>query len=128
MFDIPFSELFIIAIVALVVLGPKHLPEVARTVGGFVRRVRRFIDEARQELGGEMSGGQLEEFRALRDELAETKRWAEQSSRDAWDSLTRDTRELPPPSATSPPRTRRRRRRRPATVRKPDVPDRKESV
>lgn len=126
MFDIPFSELFIIAIVALVVLGPKHLPEVARTAGRFVKRVRRFIDDARQELGGELSGGHLDEFRALRDELAETKRWAEQSSREAWTSLTSETPELPPPSQ-QPPRARRRRRKRTPTVKKPDGADNKAS-
>ncbi|MHB1528146.1 MAG: Sec-independent protein translocase protein TatB [Acidiferrobacteraceae bacterium] len=120
MFDIPFSELFIIAIIALVVLGPKHLPEVARTLGSLVRRVRRFVDNARQELGDEISGGQLDELRALRDELAQTRQWAAQSSRDTWAKLTGGENPEDHHATAAPTRPRRRRRRRTAGVKKPD--------
>ncbi|MHB1515582.1 MAG: Sec-independent protein translocase protein TatB [Acidiferrobacteraceae bacterium] len=119
MFDIPFSELFIIAVIALVVLGPKHLPEVARTLGSMVRRIRRFVDNARQELGDEMSGGQLDELRALRDELAQTRQWAAQSSRDAWAKLAGGNPE-DNHAIAAPARPRRRRRPRTAGVKKPD--------
>ena len=40
MFDVGFTELFLLALIGLVVLGPERLPGVARTVGGFVRKAR----------------------------------------------------------------------------------------
>ncbi len=43
MFDIGFSELFLIAIVALVVLGPERLPKAARFAGLWVRRARAVV-------------------------------------------------------------------------------------
>ncbi len=40
MFDVGFAELFLLALIGLLVLGPERLPKVARTVGGFVRKAR----------------------------------------------------------------------------------------
>ena len=40
MFDVGFAELFLLALIGLIVLGPERLPGVARTVGGFVRKAR----------------------------------------------------------------------------------------
>ena len=42
MFDIAFSELLVIAVVALVVIGPEKLPKVARTVGTLMGRLQRY--------------------------------------------------------------------------------------
>ncbi|UTW54229.1 Sec-independent protein translocase protein TatB [Kordiimonas sp. SCSIO 12610] len=47
MFDIGAMELFIIAIVALIVVGPKDLPRLLKTVGGFVRKARDMAAEFR---------------------------------------------------------------------------------
>ena len=43
MFDMGFAEMVIIAIVALVVIGPERLPTVARKAGAYVARIRRFV-------------------------------------------------------------------------------------
>ena len=40
MFDVGFAELFLLAIIGLLVLGPERLPAVARTIGGFMRKAR----------------------------------------------------------------------------------------
>lgn len=40
MFDVGFAELFLLALIGLLVLGPERLPGVARTLGGFVRKAR----------------------------------------------------------------------------------------
>jgi Tat protein translocase TatB subunit len=40
MFDVGFTEVFLLALIGLLVLGPERLPGVARTVGGFVRKAR----------------------------------------------------------------------------------------
>ena len=48
MFGIGFSELVLIFIVALLVLGPKRLPEVAKTLGRFYREIRSTVDEVKE--------------------------------------------------------------------------------
>ncbi len=40
MFDVGFTEIFLLALIGLIVLGPERLPAVARTLGGFVRKAR----------------------------------------------------------------------------------------
>ncbi len=45
MFDIGFSELIVIAIVALVVIGPERLPRVARTAGHLLGRMQRYVND-----------------------------------------------------------------------------------
>lgn len=47
MFGIGFSELVLIFVVALLVLGPKRLPEVAKTLGRFYREIRSTVDEVK---------------------------------------------------------------------------------
>jgi sec-independent protein translocase protein TatB len=49
MFDIGFSELMVIGVVALLVLGPERLPGAARTLGSFVRKARQSWDSVRTE-------------------------------------------------------------------------------
>ena len=48
MFGIGFSELILIFVVALLVLGPKRLPEVAKTLGRFYREIRSTVDEVKE--------------------------------------------------------------------------------
>lgn len=59
MFDIGFSELLLIAIVALVVLGPERLPKAARFAGLWVRRARNQWDSVKQELERELEAEEL---------------------------------------------------------------------
>jgi sec-independent protein translocase protein TatB len=65
MFDIGFSELFLIAIVALVVLGPERLPKAARFAGLWVRRARAQWYSVKSELESELASEDLK--RTLRD-------------------------------------------------------------
>lgn len=78
MFDIGFWELALIGILALVVLGPKRLPEAARAAGYWLGRVRNFIANAKSELDQHMQGGDMEEIRRLKEELDETRRYIQQ--------------------------------------------------
>ncbi|HEY5849655.1 MAG TPA: Sec-independent protein translocase protein TatB [Lysobacter sp.] len=77
MFDIGFSELFVIAIVALLVLGPERLPKAARFAGLWVRRARAQWYSVKSELEHELAAEELK--RNLRD--------TEQTLRDAHDEL-----------------------------------------
>ncbi len=65
MFDIGFGELLIIAIVALVVLGPERLPKAARFAGLWVRRARAQWHSVKDEFERELAADELK--RSLRD-------------------------------------------------------------
>ena len=76
MFDVGFSEMLMIGIVALVVIGPERLPKVARTVGLLLGRMRRYVSDVKADLNREM---QLEELKQLRDEMQNSAREFERS-------------------------------------------------
>jgi len=73
MFDIGFSELVVIGLIALIVLGPKRLPEVARTAGRWLGQLRRFVSEVKQDLDREIHHEELAELRKLKQELDATR-------------------------------------------------------
>jgi sec-independent protein translocase protein TatB len=76
MFDIGFSELMVIALVALVVIGPERLPRVARTVGHLVGRLQRYVADVKADINREV---ELEELRKMRDTMQEAARGMESS-------------------------------------------------
>lgn len=67
MFDIGFWELTVIAVVALLVIGPERLPKVARTAGLWVGRMRGFVMSVKADIDKEM---RAEELKRIMDEQA----------------------------------------------------------
>lgn len=76
MFDIGFSEMVVIAVVALVVLGPEKLPKVARTAGILLGRLQRYVNDVKSDINREM---QLEELKKLQAQVEESARNMERS-------------------------------------------------
>jgi len=66
MFDIGFSELLVIALVALIVIGPERLPRVARTVGHLLGRLQRYVSDVKADINREI---EIEELRKMRDSM-----------------------------------------------------------
>jgi sec-independent protein translocase protein TatB len=66
MFDIAFSELLIIGIVALIVIGPEKLPRMARTVGVLAGRLQRYVSDVKADINREI---ELDELRKMRDSM-----------------------------------------------------------
>jgi sec-independent protein translocase protein TatB len=66
MFDIGFSEIVVIGVVALVVIGPERLPKTARTVGLLFGRLQRYVSEVKADISREM---ELDELRKLQREM-----------------------------------------------------------
>lgn len=69
MFDIGFTELLVIGVVALVVIGPERLPRVARTVGHLMGRMQRYVADVKADINREI---ELDELRGMRDTVQQT--------------------------------------------------------
>lgn len=76
MFDIGFSELLVIAVVALLVIGPERLPKVARTAGHLLGRLQRYVNDVKSDIQREI---ELDELKKLRSQFEEAARSVEQS-------------------------------------------------
>ena len=76
MFDVSFSELIVIGVVALIVIGPERLPRVARTVGHLLGRLQRYVGDVKADINREM---QLEDLKKLQQQVAEQAKDMEQS-------------------------------------------------
>jgi sec-independent protein translocase protein TatB len=76
MFDIGFSEMVVIAVVALVVLGPERLPKVARAAGILLGRLQRYVNDVKSDINREM---QLEELKKLQAQVEDSARSIERS-------------------------------------------------
>ena len=62
MFDVGFWELALIAVIALLVVGPQRLPALARTVGLYVGKFRRYADHVRREIEREVHATEVKEL------------------------------------------------------------------
>lgn len=125
MFDIGFSELVLVGLLALLVLGPKRLPEAARAAGRWMARLRRFITDVKRDFDRELHSEELGELRRLKEELDETRRLVAESSSEILQGLNAQVAELsenvqravdhsastpataPPPAAEKPARAER---------------------
>jgi len=89
MFDVSFTELLVIGVVALVVIGPEKLPRVARTVGHLMGRAQRYVNDVKREIRQELdaadqaSGG----LTALKQDVQDAARSLEHSLSDATQTL-----------------------------------------
>jgi sec-independent protein translocase protein TatB len=66
MFDIGFTELLVIGVVALIVIGPEKLPRMARTVGHLAGRLQRYVADVKADINREI---ELDELRKMRDSM-----------------------------------------------------------
>lgn len=63
MFDVGFTELVMIGLVALLVVGPERLPELVRTTGRWIGRAQRIAREMRNELERDVGTRELKQLR-----------------------------------------------------------------
>lgn len=88
MFDIGFSELLMVAVVALVVIGPERLPGVARNVGRFAGRLQRYVHDIKKDFNREV---EFEEIKRLQHEMETTVQSMQESMRAVETSLQQET-------------------------------------
>jgi sec-independent protein translocase protein TatB len=87
MFDIGFSELFVIGIVALIVIGPERLPKVARTAGHLFGRMQRYVNDVKADINREM---ELDELRKLKTQFESAARDVETSVNQQVSAISSD--------------------------------------
>lgn len=72
MFDVSFTELMLIGVVALVVLGPERLPKVARTVGHLLGRAQRYVNDVKSDIQREIDLEEMNKLKKQMDEAAQS--------------------------------------------------------
>jgi sec-independent protein translocase protein TatB len=87
MFDFSFGELAVIAVVALVVLGPERLPKVARTAGHLLGRARSYANQVKADIDREV---QMDELRKLQQQAQEAARSFETAVSDVGKSVEKE--------------------------------------
>jgi sec-independent protein translocase protein TatB len=87
MFDFGFSELIVIAVVMLIVVGPERLPKVARTAGHLLGRLQRYVTDVKSDIQREM---QLEDLKKLQQQVEQQARELETSVRSQMNSVEAD--------------------------------------
>ena len=66
MFDFGFSEMVVVAVVGLIVLGPERLPKVARQAGQWLGKLQRYVADVKSDINRQM---ELDELRKLQSEV-----------------------------------------------------------
>lgn len=85
MFDVSFTELMLIGVVALVVIGPERLPKMARTVGHLLGRAQRYVSDVKSDIQREID---LDEMNKLKKQMDDAAQSLQASMRETTSSLT----------------------------------------
>src|SRR3546814_1107091 len=83
MFDVSFSELLLIGVIALIVIGPERLPGVARTIGHLVGRAQRYVNDVKSDIQREVDLGEINN---LKDQMTD----AANSVKASLENVTKD--------------------------------------
>jgi sec-independent protein translocase protein TatB len=103
MFDFSIGEIAVIGVVALVVLGPERLPKVARTLGEWIGKAQRYVNEVKSDINREM---ELAELKKLQEEARSAAQSIQSSVQGLQADLNRAAAELKNPvqsAAAAPP-------------------------
>ena len=91
MFDVGFSELMVIGVVALMVIGPQKLPGVARTVGALLGRMQRYVNDVKADINREI---ELDELKKMHTSVQDAAKSIETSMTDTMSGFQAQADEL----------------------------------
>ena len=100
MFDVGFSELVVIGVVALIVVGPERLPKVARTAGVLLSRLQRYVNGVKADINREI---QLDELKKLQQQMTAQASTIQTAVSSEMQAVESSLAELEHPFAESPP-------------------------
>ncbi len=98
MFDVGFSELVVIGVVALIVIGPERLPAVARTAGVLLGRLQRYVNGVKADINREIH---LDELKKLQQQMTEQARALETTVTSEMKAVEASLAELEQPIAAA---------------------------
>jgi len=90
MLDIGFSELLVIGVVALIVIGPERLPRVARTAGHLLGRFQRYVADVKADINREI---ELADLKKLQSSVEDAARSIEQSVKSGVEDAQKEFRD-----------------------------------
>ncbi|HVL57528.1 MAG TPA: Sec-independent protein translocase protein TatB [Burkholderiaceae bacterium] len=103
MFDFAFTEMVVIALIALIVVGPERLPKLARQAGEWLGKMRRYVDDVKTDINRQM---ELQELRNLQSEVQQAAQSLESSMNTTLSEVQSDfdaaSRALDPNAAPAP--------------------------
>ena len=91
MFDVNFSEMMVIAVVAFIVIGPERLPKVARTLGHLLGRGQRYISSVKADIARDIG---IEELRQLQEKVQQEYKSAEEAVNQVTQTLNLHAQEV----------------------------------
>lgn len=98
LFDIGFSELVVIGLVALIVIGPERLPRVARTVGHLIGKLQRYVADVKADINREV---ELDELRKMRDSVQDAAASIESSVTSGFSKVEEEIQQTVSPEKTA---------------------------
>jgi sec-independent protein translocase protein TatB len=91
MFGVDFSELMVILVIALIVIGPERLPKVARTLGLLWGRAQRYVNDVKSDIARDLA---IEEFRQLQQKVQQEAASVEQTLTQAAQTVDQQVRQI----------------------------------
>lgn len=91
MFGIDFSEMMVIMLVALVVIGPERMPKVARTMGNLWARAQRFANTVKSDISRDIA---IEDYRKLQQDIQEQASSLQQTLQEGAQGVTQEVHKL----------------------------------
>ena len=85
MFDVGFWEIAIVAVVALIVVGPERLPPLARTVGLWIGKARRMVADVKADIDREVRESEFSKVKNIGAQITEARHKVQSSSEDFFD-------------------------------------------
>lgn len=84
MFGLSFSEIMLIGVIALIVIGPEKLPKVARTVGHLLGRAQRYVNDVKTDIRKEMDGTEIGNLKDQMQEAANSVKSSVEEAGKSW--------------------------------------------
>lgn len=98
MFGVDFSELMVILVVALIVIGPERLPKVARTLGHLLGRAQRFVNSVKADIDSAKvditRGMSVEEIHQMQQKMNQEVLRAEQAANQITQTMNQQAQQV----------------------------------